>query len=168
MPMQYKIGFRSLNLSRKANKHLPELPMEEYLPAPRTEEPIDLFRRWLPQAEHQRFIRRMCKRITVDPERGCWLYLWAGPRLGSYPGGVIGGKRVWSLHLDLYKMLHGPLPEPEPPLWVRYVIDHRCANKLCINPDHLQAVTNSMNVKLGNWRRWRSLGVSMPYPVYPA
>jgi hypothetical protein len=43
---------------------------------------------------------------------------------------------------DCWEYLVAPIPE-------RYVIDHLCRNTLCVNPDHLRAVTDRVNVLAG-------------------
>lgn len=45
-------------------------------------------------------------------------------------------------HRVAYKILVGPISRG-------LVIDHLCRNKLCVNPDHLEPVTQSVNVQRG-------------------
>ena len=42
-------------------------------------------------------------------------------------------------HRVVYELLVGLIPDG-------LVIDHRCEVKLCCNPDHLEAVTSSVNM----------------------
>lgn len=44
------------------------------------------------------------------------------------------GKNKDYFHRIIYAMKNGPIPDG-------YHIDHKCQNKLCCNPDHLQALT---------------------------
>ena len=59
-------------------------------------------------------------------------------------GRVPSGKRGVSIpaHRLAYEYANGPIPEG-------LQIDHLCRIKRCINPDHLEAVTPSINVRRG-------------------
>lgn len=75
----------------------------------------------------------------VDKTDGCWL--WVGTDNGKYGtlGLSIDGTRT-SLyaHRLSYEMHVGPIPEG-------LTIDHLCRVPLCVNPDHLEAVTQREN-----------------------
>lgn len=81
--------------------------------------------------------------IKVDTDE-CWL--WAqnvNPNDGY--GRVrleFNGKRYYLAHRLMYEMCIGEIPPT-------YELDHLCRNHLCINPDHLEPVTHSENVKRG-------------------
>jgi hypothetical protein len=53
----------------------------------------------------------------------------------------VGGKTV-SVHRHNYITKFGPVPEG-------LVLDHKCCNPRCVNPDHLEAVTQKENVQRG-------------------
>lgn len=53
----------------------------------------------------------------------------------------INGQRIQA-HRWAYIVAKGAIPEG-------LVIDHMCENRLCVAPDHLRAVTNSVNVRAG-------------------
>jgi hypothetical protein len=83
----------------------------------------------------------------------CWL--WTGKMDGKRQYGVFGYKRenrryFWPAHRLAYELLIGPIPEG-------LVIDHLCRNGRCVNPDHLEPVTNQVNLRRGrtgqHWRR---------------
>lgn len=67
----------------------------------------------------------------------CWL--WIGANNGKYghirPGGSAPQVYAHRISHELYK---GPIPEG-------LEIDHICRNTLCVNPEHLRAVTRLEN-----------------------
>lgn len=56
------------------------------------------------------------------------------------PGDGRGALRV---HRAAYELANGPIPDG-------MQIDHLCRNRLCCNPDHLEAVTREENIARGN------------------
>lgn len=78
------------------------------------------------------------EKVTVDAETGCWVF--RGATTNGY--GVIGlGARqdgVRQCHRVTYEHRHGAIPDG-------LHIDHLCRNRLCCNPDHLEAVTQAEN-----------------------
>lgn len=74
----------------------------------------------------------------------CWL--WAG-LLNGYGYGIyqvkIEGKwRIRMAHRMMYENFKGEIPE-------KYVIDHLCRVTQCVNPVHLEAVTDRVNIMRG-------------------
>lgn len=70
---------------------------------------------------------------------GCWE--WTGPKRRGY--GVFGSdKKVHIAHRKSFELFIGPIAKG-------LVIDHLCRNKACINPLHLEVVTNKENVLRG-------------------
>ncbi len=55
--------------------------------------------------------------------------------------------RVVQAHRALFMLIRGPIPEGE-------TLDHTCRNTWCVNPYHLEAMSNSENVAKGNRDRW--------------
>lgn len=73
----------------------------------------------------------------VEKSDGCWL--WTGALSSNGYGSFgIGNKKNQSAHLFVYQLMNGAVPGG-------YYIDHLCMNKACVRPDHLEAVTPSVN-----------------------
>jgi hypothetical protein len=79
------------------------------------------------------------QRSIPEPNTGCWLWMLS---LGShgYPQGGFNSKVVLAHRLS-YEAFIGAIPK-------NYEIDHKCRNKSCVNPGHLEATT-----KIANRRR---------------
>lgn len=74
----------------------------------------------------------------VDKTDTCWN--WTGGSSSKY-GRVRADapeRRQLLAHRVSYEMANGPIADG-------LVIDHRCHNTLCVNPDHLRAVTSKQN-----------------------
>ncbi len=72
--------------------------------------------------------------------------LWGGPLdRNGYGLRSEKGRRPFA-HRWAYERVHGPIP---PGL----TIDHLCRNHACINPDHLEAVSQAENNKRASWRQ---------------
>jgi len=83
-------------------------------------------------------IERLLPRINKRAD-GCWG--WVGATTGNGYGVIgVGGRSGGNalVHRVTYEHFVGPIPE-------KLHIDHLCRNKLCVNPDHLEAVTQSEN-----------------------
>jgi hypothetical protein len=74
---------------------------------------------------------------TIDPDTGCWI--WQLSTANGY-GQVWFFGRLYRAHRLFYILLVGDIPEG-------LQIDHRCRLRLCVNPDHLEAVTGPENVR---------------------
>lgn len=83
----------------------------------------------------------------VDPCRTDGCAVWLGP-LGSTGYGSFS----WDGYVGpaFHFLVGGPVPGME---W-----DHLCRNRLCVNPEHLEPVTGSVNAL----RRWRDNPVARP------
>lgn len=78
---------------------------------------------------------------------GCWE--WQGTRNTESYGRLQVNGRTKAAHRFGYEIVVGPIP---PGL----VIDHLCRNTSCVNPDHLEPVTNKVNILRGEGYAARS------------
>ncbi len=79
-------------------------------------------------------------RFTIHPKTGCWIWQLA-PKSNGYGRIAIPGRRQALVHRHFYEALVGPIPPG-------FVIDHLCRTKMCVNPAHMEAVPQAVNV----WR----------------
>lgn len=79
-----------------------------------------------------------------EPNSGCWL--WLGGVEGRGYGAVHLRRRQFKAHRVAYVLSGKPIP-------AGLVIDHKCNVPICVNPDHLEPVTNSENVIRAAGRR---------------
>lgn len=80
--------------------------------------------------------------IRDDQPSPC--HIWQGPTSGEGRGGGYGrmslnGQTV-ATHLVVYTHYYGYIPGKKQ-------IDHKCNNRLCCNPSHLEMVTHKTNQK---------------------
>ena len=83
------------------------------------------------------------EKIHFEPMSGCWL--WGGTVNNKGYGlmtNPIKDKPMMLAHRYSYELHKGPVPEG-------LVVDHKCCNSHCVNPDHLQAITFRENVMKG-------------------
>ncbi len=78
----------------------------------------------------------LSRSCTVDPITGCWLWNHSLFRNGY----ARLGKHI--AHRVVYEHYKGPIPEGMD-------LDHLCRVKRCVNPDHLEPVTEADNVRRG-------------------
>lgn len=76
--------------------------------------------------------------IKVQKGPGCWT--WGGARSSDGYGTFRERKndKTHRAHRLAYELTVGPIPEG-------MLLDHRCHNKVCVNPAHLRPVTRKQN-----------------------
>jgi hypothetical protein len=96
--------------------------------------------------------KRFWKKVKVHQPAGCWRWKGTLDRLG-YGSFWIAGKN-YRAHRLAYTLLIGAIPDG-------LQLDHLCRNPSCVNPDHLQPVTNRENLARSQApsHRVRRLGV---------
>jgi hypothetical protein len=82
------------------------------------------------------------ERIHYEPMSGCWI--WGGATDGGGYGVYRekGVKQLIKAHRYCYQLLKGKITSG-------LDLDHKCRNRCCVNPDHLEPVTRSVNIKRG-------------------
>lgn len=106
-------------------------------------------------------------------------HIWQGPTSGDGRGGGYGrmsldGQTV-AVHIVIYTHFFGYIPSKKQ-------IDHKCNNRLCCNPEHLEMVTHLTNQKrrakraketkalnenfIGNFNSNISDGICAVYSIY--
>lgn len=83
---------------------------------------------------------RLAGRIRVDQGTGCWHCSGWSTGNGYAKIRVNGTCRV--AHRALYEEMVGPVAAD-------HVLDHRCRQRSCVNPAHLEPVTARENVRRG-------------------
>lgn len=92
---------------------------------------------------------RIMAGVRIDPETECWV--WTGAtsgngRGGDYPRMSLDGATV-AVHRAAWINRNGMIPP-------RKQLDHRCRCRRCVNPDHLEMVTQRENIR----RRYAAKG----------
>lgn len=76
----------------------------------------------------------------VEKTETCWV--WKGGLSATGYGQFHYEGRNWRVHRYSYTLLVGPITDG-------LVLDHLCRNRACVNPDHLEAVSNRTNIVRG-------------------
>lgn len=93
-------------------------------------------------AEDRNDLSRFSNLYIPVPESGCWLWLGQVSKKGYPFFYVRNASRRIRAHRYAYEMFRGPIQ-------ASLVMDHLCRVRCCVNPDHLEAVTNKENLARG-------------------
>ena len=77
---------------------------------------------------------RFWAKVGKGPD--CWL--WLGAPSGAGYGMIKHGGRPQYAHRVSYEVNVGPIPDG-------MQVDHKCRNRMCVNPKHLRVVTDGEN-----------------------
>lgn len=88
---------------------------------------------------------RMLKKIHPEADSdGCWI--WIGGKSGNGYGRVRVDKVLCTAHRVAYVIFNGPIP-------TGHVLDHNielCTERACIQPLHMNVITQRQNIANGN------------------
>lgn len=107
--------------------------------------------------------RERLERYSVRRESGC--VEWTGAIEDGYGRMSMGRKEQRRVHCVAWEIEYGPIPAGRD-------IHHRCLNKLCVNPDHLECLTKAQH-RQRHAEEWRRATVRCAYgheyePTYTA
>lgn len=83
---------------------------------------------------------RFQSRIEIVDE--CWL--WRGRLDRSGYGEFDWDGKTNKAHIYAFRTFIGPVPQDRE-------LDHKCRNRNCVNPQHLEPVTHTENMRRGKW-----------------
>lgn len=81
------------------------------------------------------------RKIVPTRPAGCWP--WPNSCSGGGYGSISVSNKLMRAHRVFYLLMRGPIP-------FGMHLDHLCRNKRCVNPFHLEIVTNAENVRRGS------------------
>lgn len=87
-------------------------------------------------------LERFRGKYIVHPQTKCWI--WTGAMIPNGYGSVQDPSlnRQIGAHRASHLLFKGPIP-------AGFEVDHLCRVRRCVNPDHLEAVLHSENVRRG-------------------
>lgn len=99
-------------------------------------------RRWKSNGHTSRMTTEEALWRLIDKrEDGCWIWLGSREKFGY--GKIKRGGRSIMAHRYVYELMVEPVPDG-------MVIDHRCRQPSCVNPQHLEPVTQRENLLRGD------------------
>jgi hypothetical protein len=84
---------------------------------------------------------RFWAKVDKAGSDGCWN--WTGTKVNGYGRFGWTARRAQLAHRATYEDAVAPIPDG-------LVIDHLCRNTACVNPAHLEAVTQQVNTRRGS------------------
>lgn len=97
-------------------------------------------------------LERILRKVGGDTT--CWTFM--GALRNGYGAVGIGGQTVYA-HRYVYERLVGPVPSG-------LVIDHLCRNRACVNPTHLEPVSQRENCLRGERAGIRAFACPQGHP----
>jgi len=97
------------------------------------------------QQNYNRFLKRITKFGSPRSNHclsNCWAHLTV-PSSAGY-GQIMFQSKAWLIHVYSW-WIHNGKPEKQP----GYDVSHKCDNKECCNPEHLEYITHTQNVRDG-------------------
>ena len=94
----------------------------------------------IPKSLDKEKLKSRLKALVKVDENGCWIYQGYTCKAG-YARFWIRGKSCSLAHRISYALYKGRIRKDK-------VVDHKCGVRNCVNPEHLQAVSQSKNIKL--------------------
>lgn len=80
-------------------------------------------------------------KVDKSAGNGCWQ--WTGASNGHGYGRLFTARRISMMaHRFAYQLVKGEIPSGA-------VLDHLCRKRMCVNPDHLEAVSQRTNILRG-------------------
>lgn len=79
---------------------------------------------------------RILSKVRKSRSNGCWI--WQGSRTSNGYGQIYVSGRIKVVHRVAYQEWVGEIGED--------TVHHKCARRLCVNPEHLQRVTLRENI----------------------
>src|SRR6185312_11217064 len=83
---------------------------------------------------------RFDRKWRLDAPSGCWI--WESAVNGNGYGKIYRNGILEPTHRIAWELYKGAIPKG-------LVLDHLCRNPACVNPDHLEPVTNAENISRG-------------------
>jgi hypothetical protein len=90
-------------------------------------------------------LERFEAKFIPEPNSGCWLWTSA-VNSGGYGTFSIRHSKSVMAHRFAYEIYKSEIPHG-------LEVDHRCFNRQCVNPDHLDAVSRKINVHRALYHR---------------
>lgn len=77
---------------------------------------------------------------NIHKTESCWIWDGSGTMQGY--GQVMVNRKRWLIHRYMYEAYKGPILDG-------LTIHHKCENKSCCRPSHLEAITHTDNTRYG-------------------